>query len=129
MSYRGLVCLLLVGLAWGQAVNPNTAPPAQQPPAASSTAPAAPAPAAVAPDAAVITVAGVCAGSATDAKAAASPDCKTVITRAEFERILGAISPNGVPVAARKQLATRYAMALAMADRAEKEGLDKGPRF
>lgn len=133
MFSRALACLLLAAAAWGQTTNPNPAPQASQP-AASSTAPAqtgsqpteAPKPAEVAPDAAVITVKGVCAGGA---EAEKSPDCKTVITRAQFEDILKAIAPNGVPPMARKQLATRYAMAMAMADKAQQEGLDKTPRY
>lgn len=122
MLYRGFVCLLLAGMAWGQAP-PTTTMPAQ--PAATQTAPAGEAkPAEVPPDAPVITVKGICPGS--DEK---SPDCKTVITRAEFESMLSAISPQGVPPSARKQFATRYAMGLVMADQATKQGLDKGPRY
>lgn len=126
MFHRALVCLLLASLAWGQAPSPS---PAQAPaPSSNASAPAAaPAPAEIAPDAAVITIKGVCPDSTATDKSSA--DCKTIITRAEFEKILSAISPNGVPPAARKQLATRYAMALAMASQAEKAGLDKGPRY
>jgi len=130
MSYRGLVCLLFAALAWGQATNTTPAAPGMQAPApAADAAKTTPQPAEVAPDAAVITVKGVCPDSTAADKTVANPDCKTVITRAQFEGILAAISPTPIPVPARKQIATRYAMAMAMADEAQKEGLDKGERY
>jgi len=55
-------------------------------------------------------------------------DCKTVVTRAEFEKLIDALSPN-MPAPARRQLATRYAMGLVMAHEAHKMGIDQGPRF
>ncbi|MBZ5599268.1 MAG: peptidyl-prolyl cis-trans isomerase [Acidobacteriia bacterium] len=135
MIYRGLVCLLLATLAWGQAATkPGTAaqtPPQAQGPA-SGAAPAAtpaakpPAPADVAPDAAVITLPGVCDNPPADKSMAA--DCKTVVTRAEFEQILAAVAPNMAPPG-RRQLANRYAMGLVMASEAHKMGLDKTPKF
>lgn len=131
MIYRGLVCLLLAALAWGQAATkPATAPQTPAQGAASSAAPGPvvklPAPPEVAPDAAVITLPGVCDNPPADKSMAA--DCKTVVTRAEFEQILAAVAPNMAP-AARRQLATRYAMGLVMASEAHKMGLDKTPKF
>lgn len=126
MLHRGLVCLLLAALAFGQdAAKPETAP--QTAPPAAAPAPAAPAtPAEVAPDAAVITLPGVCDNPPADKSAAA--DCKTVITRAEFEQIVAAVAPNMAPPG-RRQMATRYAMAVGMASQAHKMGFDQGPKF
>ena len=144
MLNRVLVCLLFAAVAWAQTANSNSAqaPAAQssaqgmskekdskdmqdkdkdmdEKPAAEAAKPEVPA------DAAVITLMGICDG---DAK---SPDCKTVITRAEFEKLLSAVAPAGGSVnpMARKQLATRYAMGLVMSKEAEKQGLDKGPKY
>lgn len=125
MLYRVFVCLLFGALVWGQAEQE----PAAQKPAAPKTAtpPAPPAkaePASIPPEAAVITIKGVCDNAA--AEAAKSTDCKTVVTRAEFERLLDAFQ---VPANARRQVATRYASFLVMAHEAHKMGLDKGPRY
>lgn len=119
---NGVVCLLLLSVAaFGQAQTP--APTLQARPSdpdelVPNTA--------VAPDTPVITVQGLCEkppnSSATPA------DCSTVITRAEFEKIIDAIQPNMTP-AAKKQFASRYVMALILAEKAHEEGLDKGPQF
>ena len=137
MIYRCLACLLLGALAWGQAANP-TSPPSS-PPAQSTAAPSNPEPAKpaadtkpapeasnVPPDAAVITIQGLCDNPPAD-KTKAS-DCKTVITRTEFEKVVDALSPNMAPPA-RRQLASRYAMGLMMAHEAHRMGIDQGPRF
>ena len=130
MKQFGLVCLLLAAMAWGQAANPTPAPAAQQPgtspagnPAENKEAEAANVP----PDAPVITINGLCDNPPAD-KAAADPNCKTVITRAEFEKIMDSVQPN-MPPRARRQLATRYAMATVMAQKAHEMGLDQGPKF
>jgi hypothetical protein len=138
-----LVCLLLGSLAWTQAA-PGGPPPAQ-PAQAGAAKPAAPAPAtdtaaAVPADAAVITVRGVCpaqpkpaaakgtaAKPATPAKAPAA-DCKTVITKAEFEKLADAVAPNVTPQL-KKQLASVLPRFIAMSNEAKKEGLDKRPAF
>jgi hypothetical protein len=147
MICRGIVCLLLGTLAWGQAAQPASSSPAASPnpPAASSAAgagssqaqpsqPAAPAqaaptptqPASTPPDAAVITIDGLCDNPPAEKSAASG--CKTVITRAQLEEIINDIQPNMAP-AARKQFATRYANALIMSQQAHKMKLDSGPRF
>ena len=82
-------------------------------------------PANVAPDAAVITVQGMCEKPAASA---ATTDCKTVITRAEFEKAINAVQPN-MPDAAKKQFANRYVVALYLAEKAHELGLDQGPEF
>lgn len=133
MTRYGFVCLLLGALAWGQAATPKSAPPAQSPAGQSGNAATNPAEGAaqepeaskVPPDAPVITIKGVC-----DQSAAKMPalECRTVITRAQFEQIVEAVQPN-MPARVRRQFATRYANALAMSKKAEEMGLDKGPSY
>jgi PPIC-type PPIASE domain len=124
MKNYGLVCLLLAAMAWGQAANPTPAPQSGAP---GSPAPAdgqAPDASKVAPDTPVITINGSCENPSAD-KAA---DCKTVITRAEFEKIMDAVQPN-MPPRARRQFAARYSNALVMSQKAHEMGLDQGPKF
>jgi len=128
----GLPCLLFGTLSWGHMVIP--APAAQEPAPATNAIPAAPSAnqnqqtetSNVAPDAAVITITGLCDNPPKD-KAGIS-DCKTVITRTEFEKLVGAVQPN-MKGRARREFATNYATALVMAKKAEKMGLDKGENF
>ena len=124
MRSQCLVCVLLAGLAYGQAAQPAT-PPAAGAKAEQSTS-AAPNKAPevkVGPDDAVITLKGFCA----DAKLQGDA-CKTAITRAQFEKLVEALQP-GMPLNLRRQLATRYSQVLKMSAAAEKRGLDKGPTF
>jgi PPIC-type PPIASE domain len=81
--------------------------------------------ASVPPTAAVITIKGLC-----DAPKPGTPkaDCKTVVTRAEFERLANALQPN-MPTPVRKQLASAYPRYLVMAKEAQKLGLDKDPHY
>lgn len=112
--------------AWAQGAKP-AAPPA--PPKAAAAAPAThvnTGAATVAPGAAVITIPGLCDKTAADKSKPA--DCKTVVTRAEFEQLVAAVASTIEP-AARKQLATQYGMALVMVHKAHEMGLDQGPRF
>lgn len=146
MRKSWLLCVLMGALAWGQAA-PAGAPP--QPPQApmAGANPAAPDTAASVPaDAAVITINGVCAaqpkttaakpgsakaGSAGEKSTAAKTstgECKTVITKAQFEKIANAIAPNTTPQQ-KKQLAGVLPRLLAMSTEAKKEGLDKTPQF
>ena len=84
---------------------------------------------------AVITINGVCnptastkttAATTATAHKTASPDCKTVVTRAEFEQLADILQ---VPPASRKQFASQYAMQLVIANDARKRGLDHGVRY
>lgn len=146
------MCVLLGALAWGQATPPPPQP--SQAPSANAAPPQAPAgpedtSAAVPPDAPVLTIKGVCppasktaAAKTTSDKAAApaaksstdsasktsTADCKTVITKAEFEKIANALAPNMNPQV-KHQLATVLPRVMAMSQAAEKKGLDKDPRF
>jgi hypothetical protein len=97
-------------------------------------------------DAAVITVIGVCAAEpkaaaakttaaakpATTAKPAAETtpkaDCKTVITKAQFEKLANAVAPNVTPQV-KKQLASVLPRFIGMSSEAKKKGLDKTPQF
>src|SRR5690348_3445548 len=115
----GLVCALLAGVAAGQnnsqpVVKPRVSTPVQELPTPGAEAK-------VSPDAPVITIQGFC-----ENKAAA--DCKTVITRAEFEKVVNAIQPN-MPKQQQKAMATQYVAALLLAQRAHDAGLDQGPNF
>ena len=125
------------------------APPTQQPgaadehshhgmpaaPSAAAQPPAAPA-RSVAPTAPVITLNGFCEAPAAAAAPAAKPatqNCKKVITKAEFERILSAaIPPSRLPeVEANpqfmQQIARQYAEIMVMANEAKKRGLQRRP--
>jgi hypothetical protein len=78
---------------------------------------------AVGPDDPVITLAGFCAESTRTAGA-----CKTIITRAQFEKLIDALQPD-MPPALKLKVANAYARNLRMAAAAEKRGLDKTPEF
>ncbi len=114
MRFQSFVCLLLASLAYGQDV-----PPAAPPAAATDRAPEVK----VGPDDAVITMNGFCAHPAQPGK-----DCKTVITRAQFEKLAEALQP-GMPLSLRLKVANSYASNLKMSAAAEKRGLDKTPAF
>jgi hypothetical protein len=128
MELFKLICLALVYVAfgspaWAQAVKPPAPPgkPAAQP-SGTSTPDATQVPLTVA----VVTIPGTC--DKPDPNRTKTSDCKTVITRAEFEQLLNAVAP-GAPPASRRQLATRYANGVVMAHQAHEMGLDQGPRY
>jgi PPIC-type PPIASE domain len=143
MRYVWLLCVLSGALAWGQAA------PVPPPPQAGQAAPAPgakPQPAggdvaaSVPATAAVITIDGVCTPKPKPAAAkgatvkptadtkTTSPKsdapCKTVITKAEFEKLVNSLAPNATPQQ-KKQLANLLPRYLAMSNEAKKEGLDK----
>jgi parvulin-like peptidyl-prolyl cis-trans isomerase-like protein len=107
----GLICLLLASLAYGQSVSPATVPAGEAPEAV------------VAPDDPVITVNDFCTEPAPPGNG-----CKTVITRAQFEKLCEALEP-GMSLSLRLNVANAYARILRMAAAAEKRGLDKTPPF
>src|SRR5579871_4757955 len=117
MRKSWLVCALLGALAWGQAA-PGTPPGAVKP-----EGPAAPpdTSASVAPDAAVLTINGVCPEQ-TSASQTPSADCKTIITRAEFEKLANGIAPNMTPQL-KRQLANILPRLIAMSSQAKEKGL------
>lgn len=118
---HGVVCLVLAAAAVAQTTKP--APTLKPRPSESnelipnST---------VAPDAPVITVQGLCEKPANSN--ATPADCTTVITRAEFEKLVSAVQPN-MPPANKKPFATRYVTVLLLAEKAHEMGLDKTPDF
>jgi hypothetical protein len=120
MRFSCLVCLLLASLAYGQAAPPATPPAsgAKEEPSASAAPEVK-----VGPDDPVITLKGFCTDTTLEGDA-----CKTVITRAQFEKVTDALQPNMSP-AIRRQAATFYARMLRMSAAADKRGLDKGPMF
>jgi len=118
MRFQYLVYLLLAGLAYGQAA-PSATPPAATPSASTDKAPEIK----VGPDDAVITLKGFCADATQQGDA-----CKTVISRAQFEKLAESLQP-GMSPAIRRQLATAYSRILRMSTVAEKRGLDKQPKF
>ena len=136
MRKSWLLCVLLGTLAWGQAQPEMT--PAQSPGAATK----APEPTAEVPEnAVVLTIKGVCpatpktaaasktSASKTAAAAAKKPaDCKTEITRAQFEKIAGGLSPTVTPQL-KRQLEQALPRFMAMSEAAKAKGLDKSPRF
>jgi len=128
-----LLCLLLGSLSWGQATASGSGL-TTQPSVSRSAAPEKGAPDLVrdtsTPESSsnkpLITIAGLCNNSS-NAKSAAS-DCQTVITKAQFEKIVKAIQP-GMSAHAQREFALRYADALVMAKKAEQMGLDKGENY
>jgi hypothetical protein len=116
-----VVCLLLAGAAIGQTTKP--APTLKPRPADPNELIVG---SNVAPDKPVITVQGLCEKPANSK--ATPADCSTVITRADFEKVVNAVQPN-MPPAARKQFATRYVTVLLLAEKAHELGLDKSPEF
>lgn len=139
LLYRcGVLCLLLGTLGWAQTMKPANATPSkstQTSPKATKTATKAASPLStqaepgqVPPTTAVITIPGVCHHSANAKAHTASTTCETTVSRAEFEKVVNAIQPD-MPASARKQFAERYAMAIAMANKAHEMGLDHGPQF
>jgi PPIC-type PPIASE domain len=74
----------------------------------------------VAPDTPVVTLDGVCQDKQ------AKPPCKTVLTREDLDRFIGASAPDA-PAAARSRAAIQYARTVAFSALAEQQGLDKNP--
>jgi hypothetical protein len=137
MSKSWVLCVWLGSMAWGQAP-PGTARTPQSP-AQVANGTAASAGSEVLEDAPVLTVFGVCSatptnetaktGSAAAKTAGKKPeDCKTVITRKEFEKIASGLSPNVTPQL-KHQLATALPKFIAMSEAAKAKGLDKTPQY
>ena len=138
MRKSWLLCVLLGTLAWGQA-QPAPAPSdAAKAPSAASKAPEKSAE--VPESAVVLTIKGVCpagprAAAATKTAAAktAAPakdpaNCKTEITRAEFEKIANGLSPNVSPQL-KRQLEQALPRFIAMSEAAKKKGLENTEHY
>lgn len=134
MRNLSLVCLLLGSLWWTQAG--PTSPILLGAKSAARISggdddqkQATPTEATVSPDTAVLTIKGLCAGRGSGPLGdSAGAPCQTVITRAEFEKLTGAIQPD-MPPTTRQQFASTYPRMLAMSHEAEQRGLDKREHF
>src|SRR5580704_1946740 len=80
------------------------------------------------PDAPVITIEGLCDQPIGTAAKVASSNCRTVITREQFEKLTDALNPN-MPPSTRRQFATAYPRLLLFSKKAKEMGLDKEPRY
>jgi hypothetical protein len=120
-----VLCVLMATLAWGQA---QSAPPPQAAQVPDSAQAPADTSASVPADAPVITVKGICDSQPKPPAANASADCKTVITKAEFEKIVNAIAPNPSPQQ-KKQLANVLPRLMAMSSEARSQGMDKTEQY
>ena len=127
MRMSWLVCVLLGTLAWGQAAQSAPPPQPAQGPAANQQAPADTS-ASVPDDAAVLTITGVCPSQAKAAAAGASADCKTIVTKAEFEKLANALAPNATPQQ-KKQLAGALPRLIAMSNEAKQRGMDQSEQY
>src|ERR1700758_1682562 len=137
MYFRSLAVLALGSIALGQAApSPLPSTPARLPnraiaPRASRSASGATSN--VAPNDPVITIHGLCdtrssGKTAKPAPAKPTADCKTVITRAQFELLVGALQPDMAP-AMKKKLAEFYPTMVIMSHTAQKRGYEKSPQF
>lgn len=128
MRQYGLVYLLLGTLGLGQAAISKSALAAQKPdrPDTAAGQNRQTKPTSLMPENPVITISGLCDNPPADKSKASN--CKTVITRAQFEKVVDAVQP-GMSGRARREFAMQYASFLVMTKKAEQMGLDKGPRF
>ena len=118
------VAILLAGVAFAQK------PPKVHAPDADDEKEKKAAPTArVAPNDAVITIKGLCPeGKQVSKTGAAGSDCQVIVTRSQFEQLVKAVQPT-MDKQSQQHLATSYPQFLAMAQEAEKRGLDKSPEF
>lgn len=144
MRKSWLLCVFLGTLARGQAAPPPQSAPEPGANPMNMQAPADTS-ASVPSDAAVITINGVCPPAPKAASAKGTPattsnatktaaasksaaDCKTVITKAQFEQLANNLAPNITPQM-KKQLATVLPRLIAMSNEAKKEGLENTPQY
>ena len=118
-----LVACVLLGLAaLGQST--STAPASKpRPEPAPVEKQATPENATPAPDSPVITIQGLC--EKPGGNGAMPSDCKTVITRSDFEKV----APANLPGPQKKRVADQYIQALILAEKAHESGADHSPEF
>lgn len=121
MRFSCLVLLLLATMAFGQ-TDPQTKSVVEDSKTQTSATPDV-ASQAVGPNDAVIVINDFCPGSTQTGDA-----CKTIITRAQFEKLAEALEPD-MPLPVRLKVAYTYARILRMAPASEQRGLDKTPAF
>lgn len=126
-----LTCMLASACALAQVKTPQAAPTATP-----QTSPNTPTPVMmqpvfhpenVGPDTVVIEIQGVCAGLG-DGVVKKAP-CVTRITKNQFQTMMSATNIAMPTTAAQRSFAESYIQLLAMADAAEKAGVDKDPQF
>jgi peptidyl-prolyl cis-trans isomerase C len=141
MRKSWLLCVLAGAMAWGQAQPVQTPPsPGSAPKPAGS--PSTPPTADIPESAVVITIHGVCpaapktatAAKTASAKTAAAKkptDCKTEITRAQFDKLASALQqgPNPLTPQQKRMLANQLPGLIAMSEAAKEKGLEKSPKF
>lgn len=158
MRYRWLILTLFTfltlgrSLAYGQVI--FTSDPGSGTRPATALPPSAVPPSNLAPDAPVVTIDGLCGSdsysiaepgatsklarpadsksavpqSTTGSAPAGHAGCRTIITRASFEKLASVVAPSQPPQAA-LQLARLYSQQLVFAHEARELGLDKDPQF
>src|SRR5262249_18271563 len=122
----------VLGLAQKQAQNANPKPsgsPSHSSPIGLPQADDAAAGKSIRPDEPVITVRGVCKDRS--AQAEANADCKTIVTREQFEKLTAAVATTGqpVPVKGRRQLAQTYVDLLAYEQAARSDAIENSREF
>jgi PPIC-type PPIASE domain len=136
MHLRSFAVLLLGSMALGQSAPGSPSAPSA-PKSAVGQRPSDPgsaaATSAVAPTDPVITILGLCdtpAASKTvkPASAKAPADCKTVVTRAQFESLANALQPEMAPVM-KKKLAELYPTMIIMSHTARQRGYENTAQF
>jgi len=124
MFRTGLVCLVLAGFAAAQTSSSPVLTP--RPNSRVEELPIPGGDSSLAPDAPVITIKDLC--DKPSGSNAGSADCKTVITRSQFEKLINVLQLN-MSKPQQKQVAARYVQFLILANKAQELGLDKGPDF
>lgn len=106
----------------------NTAKPGEM---KGTSKPATAAEAAMPPSATVITIHGACTTHTPAKGAAAAKDCTTRVSKKEFDTLLNMVMPPNQPPTPqmRRTLAQRYVELLAIADAAQKAGVEKSPEY
>lgn len=127
MASLGLRCIAVSIEQVSAGQNPQI-PGAAPSPSAQATPPPRP-PEQVSPDAPVVTIQGLCPDG--QQRLEQSDSCTLVFTRSQFEAMVKAVNvtDQNYTLPALKSLATSYVTVLTLADAAEKEGIDKDPRF
>ena len=115
-----VACLLLAATAAAQS-NPQT-PALKTRPSTQNELPVPDNPS-ITPDTPVITIQGLCEKPA--GSSATPSDCKTVVTRADFEKV----APPNLPGPQKKRVADQFVQALLLAEKAHEAGQDKGPEY
>lgn len=146
MLKLAMIGLLAAGTAVAQTASPTPPPAAAQSPTKSATpgSPAAKpsegketkkssasAEAALPATATVITVHGACGPRPAAKGAAAKSTCVTHVSKKQFDTLLNLVIPPNQPQTPqmRRTLAQRYVELLAIADAAEKAGVEKSPEY